>query len=89
MALFGYAHVSTFMIIGRKGNPAQSLILPNMSTDIFFSDFRGWLKESMSNKIYCTCNFNPEGSNHLLRMVMEPGYLPEEVIVHPNHHLTR
>ena len=24
-----------------------------------------------------------------LRMVMEPKYLAEEVIVHPNHHLTR
>ena len=33
-------------------------------------------------------NFNPYKSNHLLRMVMEPKYLSEEVIVHPNHHLT-
>ena len=30
----------------------------------------------------------PLGSNHLLRMVMEPKYLAEEVIIHPNHHLT-
>ena len=27
------------------------------------------------------------GSNHLLRMVMEPKYYAEEVIGHPNHHL--
>ena len=26
---------------------------------------------------------------HLLRMEMEPKYLAEEVIIHPNHHLTR
>ena len=31
----------------------------------------------------------PQGSNHLLRMVMEPKYLATEVIIHPNHHLTR
>ncbi len=31
----------------------------------------------------------PYGSNHLLRMVMEPKYLSEEVIIHPKHHLTR
>ena len=29
------------------------------------------------------------GSSHLLRMVMEPKYLAEEVIIHPNHHLRR
>ena len=32
---------------------------------------------------------NYQGSNHLLRMVMEPKYLPEKVIIHPNHHLTK
>ena len=32
---------------------------------------------------------NYQGSNHLLRMVMAPKYLPEEVIIHPNHHLTK
>ena len=26
---------------------------------------------------------------HLLRMVMEPKYLAEKVIIYPNHHLTR
>ena len=31
----------------------------------------------------------PIGSNHLLRMVMEPKYPSEEVIKHPNHYLTR
>jgi len=31
----------------------------------------------------------PIGSNHLLRMVLEPKYLSEEVIKHPNHYLTR
>ena len=29
----------------------------------------------------------PQGSNHLLRMVMEPEYYSEEVIRHPNHQL--
>ena len=31
----------------------------------------------------------PWGSNHLLRMVMEPKYLSKEVIIHPNHHRRR
>ena len=30
----------------------------------------------------------PWGSNHLLRMVMEPKYFAEKVIGHPNHPLT-
>ena len=34
-------------------------------------------------------SYSPYGSNHLLRMVMEPEYLAEDVIIHPNHHLTR
>ncbi len=33
--------------------------------------------------------FDYKGSNHLPRMVMEPKFLAEEVIVHPNHPLTR
>ena len=32
---------------------------------------------------------NLQGSNHLLTMVMEPKFLAEEVIGHPNHPLTR
>ena len=36
-----------------------------------------------------TFHYTPYGSNHLLKMVMEPKYLTEEVIIHPNHHLTR
>ena len=33
--------------------------------------------------------FTPQGSNHLLRMVMEPKHRAEDMIVHPNHPLTR
>ena len=33
--------------------------------------------------------FNPYRSNHLARMVMEPKYLAQEVIGHPNHPLCK
>ena len=33
--------------------------------------------------------YHPWGSNHLLRMVVEPKNLAEEVIIPPNHHLTK
>ena len=47
-----------------------------------------WKQNCWVNLLYFV-HLYPEGSNHLLRMVMEPKYVAEEVIVHPNHHLTR
>ena len=47
------------------------------------------LKTSTAEKLLTVyVDSYPWGSNHL-RMVMEPKYYAEEVIVHPNHHLTR
>ena len=40
-------------------------------------------------EVYLWIVGKPSGSNHLLRMIMEPKYLAEKVIVHPNHPLTR
>ncbi len=44
--------------------------------------YKCWKTVDPKHSIY------PYGSNHLLRMVMEPKYL-SEMIIHPNHHLTR
>ena len=52
-------------------------------------DCRGICMYMIALYIYINYNVNPKGSNHLLRMAMEPKYFAEEVIVHPNHPLTR
>ena len=42
---------------------------------------------SSQQVIFCSFPKIPYGSNHLLRMVVEPKYYVEKVIGHPNHQL--
>ena len=62
----------------------STLIFQILSTCLFFFGRQSTLK----NKMLFQHVPLPYKSNHLLRMAMEPKYLSEEVIVHPNHHLT-
>ena len=83
-----------FLFLKNRWCPVQIWLCQpkNLCTWRFFVTFLRWWKRDFQRS-GAICHFEslgilcPQGSNHLLRTVMEPNILPEEVIEHPNHYL--